>query len=125
MSHFAPPPLSMRSDQLVGNPGRGNCCRVKSCRERALTEIAKQQKPKRIIKQRQSLSEKQPGTTIFPTSRIKKIIKADKDLDMMTAEAVFMVGVATVRPDFSSRVSLDRHFAASPDVNDTLTRGIS
>lgn len=42
---------------------------------------------------------------------------------MMTAEAVFMVGVATVRPDLSTRVSLDRHFAASPDVNDTLTRG--
>jgi len=34
---------------------------------------------------------------MFPTSRIKKIIKADKDLDMMTSEAVFMVGVATVR----------------------------
>jgi DNA polymerase epsilon subunit 4 len=33
---------------------------------------------------------------MFPTSRIKKIIKADKDLDMMTSEAVFMVGVATV-----------------------------
>jgi hypothetical protein len=27
---------------------------------------------------------------------VKKIIKADKDLDMMTAEAVFMVSVATV-----------------------------
>ncbi|KAK8853403.1 hypothetical protein IAR55_004109 [Kwoniella newhampshirensis] len=52
-------------------------------------------KPKRIIKQRQSLAEKQPGTTIFPLSRIKKIVKADKDLDTMSSEAVFMVAVAT------------------------------
>jgi DNA polymerase epsilon subunit 4 len=53
-------------------------------------------KAKRIIKQRQSLSEKQPGTTIFPISRVKKICKADKELDMMTNEATFMVSVATV-----------------------------
>ncbi|WWD19832.1 hypothetical protein CI109_104299 [Kwoniella shandongensis] len=52
-------------------------------------------KPKRIIKQRQSLAEKQPGTTIFPLSRIKRIVKADKDLDTMSSEAVFMVAVAT------------------------------
>lgn len=53
-------------------------------------------KAKRIIKQRVSLMEKQRGTTVFPISRVRKIIKADKDLDMMTAEAVFMVSVATV-----------------------------
>ena len=53
-------------------------------------------KKKRIIKQRQSLAEKQPGTTIFPISRIKRIIKADKELDMMTGEASFVVAVATV-----------------------------
>lgn len=40
--------------------------------------------------------EKQRGTTVFPISRVRKIIKADKELDMMTAEAVFMVSVATV-----------------------------
>lgn len=55
-------------------------------------------KAKRVIKQRQSLAEKQPGTTIFPISRVKKICKADKDLDMMTSEATFMVSVATVCP---------------------------
>lgn len=48
-----------------------------------------------MIKSRQSLAEKQPGTTIFPMARLKKIVKADKDLDMMTTEAVFLVGVAT------------------------------
>ena len=62
----------------------------------AQTEAGAKTKPKRIIKQRQSLSEKQTGTTIFPISRIKKICKADKDLDMMTSEATFMVSVATV-----------------------------
>lgn len=54
-------------------------------------------KTKRVAKQRQSLAEKQPGTTIFPIARIKRICKADKDLDMMTSEATFMVAVATVR----------------------------
>ncbi|ORY31650.1 histone-fold-containing protein [Naematelia encephala] len=52
------------------------------------------EKKKRIMKQRQSLAEKQPGTTIFPISRIKRIIRADKELDMMTSEATFMVSVA-------------------------------
>nr|ODN81320.1 hypothetical protein L203_05572 [Cryptococcus depauperatus CBS 7841] len=54
----------------------------------------KQPKPKRIIKQRQSLAEKQPGTTMFPTSRIKKIVKADRDIDIMSSEATFMVAIA-------------------------------
>ncbi|WVW86373.1 hypothetical protein I302_108419 [Kwoniella bestiolae CBS 10118] len=46
-------------------------------------------------KPRQSLAEKQLGTTIFPLSRVKKIIKADKELDNMSSEAVFMTAVAT------------------------------
>ncbi|WWC91910.1 uncharacterized protein L201_006862 [Kwoniella dendrophila CBS 6074] len=50
---------------------------------------------KKITKQRQSLAEKQLGTTIFPISRMKKIIKADKDLDNLSNEAVFMISVAT------------------------------
>lgn len=58
---------------------------------------APKEKKKRIIKSRQSLSEKPSGTTIFPISRIKKITRADKELDMMTSEATFMVSVATVR----------------------------
>jgi DNA polymerase epsilon subunit 4 len=62
----------------------------------ASTDPGAKTKPKRVIKQRQSLSEKQTGTTIFPISRIKKICKADKDLDILTSEATFMVAVATV-----------------------------
>lgn len=54
-------------------------------------------KKKRIIKSRQSLAEKTTGTTIFPISRVKRIIKADKELDMMSAEATFLVAVSTVR----------------------------
>ncbi|WVQ94891.1 hypothetical protein IAU59_001977 [Kwoniella sp. CBS 9459] len=50
---------------------------------------AKKQKP------RQSLAEKQLGTTLFPISRVKRIVKADKDLENMSNEAVFMVAVAT------------------------------
>ncbi|KAL1410846.1 hypothetical protein Q8F55_001789 [Vanrija albida] len=53
------------------------------------------QKKKRIIKSRQSLAEKKIGTTLFPLSRIKRIIKADKELDMMSSEATFLVAVAT------------------------------
>ncbi|OCF34241.1 DNA polymerase epsilon p12 subunit [Kwoniella heveanensis BCC8398] len=49
----------------------------------------KKQKP------RQSLAEKQLGTTLFPISRIKRIVKADKELENMSNEAVFMVAVAT------------------------------
>jgi hypothetical protein len=58
--------------------------------------LGSKQKQKRVIKQRVSLMEKQRGTTVFPIARIRKIIKADKDLDMMTGEAVFMIAVATV-----------------------------
>ncbi|KAK1922238.1 histone-fold-containing protein [Papiliotrema laurentii] len=57
--------------------------------------LGSKQKQKRVIKQRVSLMEKQRGTTVFPIARIRKIIKADKDLDMMTGEAVFMIAVAT------------------------------
>ena len=58
---------------------------------------APKEKKKRITKQRQSLAEKERGTTIFPMARIKRIIKADKELDMMSNEACFMIAVATVR----------------------------
>ncbi|WWC95185.1 hypothetical protein V866_002040 [Kwoniella sp. B9012] len=59
--------------------------------------VVEKEKPvaKKITKQRQSLAEKQLGTTIFPISRVKKIIKADKELDNMSSEAVFMISVAT------------------------------
>ena len=64
---------------------------------RATLTPGKKEKPKRIIKQRQSIAERPRGTTMFPISRVKKIIKADGELDMMTSEATFLIAVATVR----------------------------
>ncbi|KAK4683645.1 DNA polymerase epsilon subunit 4, partial [Tremellales sp. Uapishka_1] len=59
-----------------------------------LEEEGSKKKQKRIFKSRQSLAEKQVGTTIFPVSRVKKIAKADRDIDLMTPEATFMLSVA-------------------------------
>lgn len=59
-------------------------------------------KKKRIIKSRQSLAEKKTGTTLFPMARVKKIIKADQDLNMMSTEATFLVAVATVSVSVAS-----------------------
>lgn len=33
---------------------------------------------------------------MFPVTRVKKIVKADRDIDIMSSEAVFMVSVAAV-----------------------------
>lgn len=38
-----------------------------------------------------------PGTTAFPISKVSKIIKADKDVQMCQREAVFLISCATVR----------------------------
>ena len=35
------------------------------------------------------------GTALFPLARIKKIMKADKDVNLVSAEAVNLVSVAT------------------------------
>lgn len=37
-----------------------------------------------------------PGTTLFPISKVSKIIKADKDVQMCQKEAVFLISCATV-----------------------------
>jgi DNA polymerase epsilon subunit 4 len=77
---------------------RGNALRhpasIPSTNVPSLTRSGPQKK-KRIIKSRQSLAEKAQGTTLFPLSRVKRIIKADKELDVMSSEATFLVAVAT------------------------------
>lgn len=65
-------------------------------------------KAKRVIKSRQSLAEKQPGTTLFPIARVKKIIKADKDVDTMSAEATFLIAAATVSRAFSPTLAFGK-----------------
>ena len=61
-------------------------------------------KTRKPIRSRQSLSEKQPGTTLFPMARVKKLIKADRDLDAMSTEATFMIAVATVSCQFLAHI---------------------
>lgn len=37
-----------------------------------------------------------PGHTVFPVSKVAKIIKADKDIPLVQKEATFLMSVATV-----------------------------
>lgn len=37
-----------------------------------------------------------PGTTQLPLARVKRIIKEDKEVSLINAEATFLVAVATV-----------------------------
>lgn len=43
-------------------------------------------------------AERLPGTSPFPISKVSKIIKADKDVQMCQREAVFLISCAAVRP---------------------------
>ncbi|OAD72888.1 transcription factor CBF, partial [Phycomyces blakesleeanus NRRL 1555(-)] len=36
-----------------------------------------------------------PGTTIIPLARVKRVIKEDKDVSLINAEAIFCVAYAT------------------------------
>lgn len=38
-----------------------------------------------------------PGVSLLPTSRVHKIIKADKDVRLCSKEAIFLISKATVR----------------------------
>jgi hypothetical protein len=40
--------------------------------------------------------ERAPGTTFLPIARVKRIIKEDKDVSLINAEATFCVAYATV-----------------------------
>ncbi|KAL0082622.1 histone-fold-containing protein, partial [Phycomyces blakesleeanus] len=39
--------------------------------------------------------ERLPGTTIIPLARVKRVIKEDKDVSLINAEAIFCVAYAT------------------------------
>jgi len=40
--------------------------------------------------------ERTPGTTMLPLARIKRVIKEDKDVSLINAEATFCIAYATV-----------------------------
>ncbi|CDW97953.1 hypothetical protein [Sporisorium scitamineum] len=42
-----------------------------------------------------SSSKSQRGVSIFPTARVARIIKADRDVDICSKEATFLISVAT------------------------------
>ena len=38
-----------------------------------------------------------PGTTSLPVARVQRIVKADKDIQMVNKEAIFAISIVTVR----------------------------
>lgn len=40
--------------------------------------------------------ERAPGRSLLPVARVQKILKADKELDGVAKEAVFLISVATM-----------------------------
>ena len=58
--------------------------------EAAATSTPKKPKPK-------PPTERAPGASLLPMSRVQKIMKADKELAGTAKEAVFLISVATVR----------------------------
>lgn len=43
-----------------------------------------------------SKPDRTPGTTIIPVSRVKRVVKEDKDISIINAEATFCITYATV-----------------------------
>ena len=43
-------------------------------------------------------TERVPGQSLLPLSRVSKIMKADKELGATAKEAIFLVAIAAVRP---------------------------
>ncbi|OMH84594.1 putative transcription factor [Zancudomyces culisetae] len=42
------------------------------------------------------MSEKiEPGTTVFPVQRVRRIIKTDREVELVTGESVFLISKAT------------------------------
>jgi DNA polymerase epsilon subunit 4 len=58
--------------------------------ENAAASAPKKPKPK-------PPTERPPGASLLPMSRVQKIMKADKELAGTAKEAVFLISVATVR----------------------------
>lgn len=63
-----------------------------------MSDITETQEIKTIQK---TVTERVPGTTILPLARIKRVIKEDKDVSLINAEATFCIAYATVNNDSS------------------------
>ncbi|KAI0348168.1 hypothetical protein BDW22DRAFT_61152 [Trametopsis cervina] len=74
---------------------------------------------KRKGKEPQTLT-RVPGKSIFPVSRVQKILKADKELPMVTREAVLLVSLAT--EEFICRLSQASHSLAVRENRVTVQR---
>lgn len=58
-----------------------------------MSDITETQETKSTQK---TITERVPGTTILPLARIKRVIKEDKDVSLINAEATFCIAYATV-----------------------------
>jgi hypothetical protein len=45
------------------------------------------------------LPDGQPGITTLPVARVQRIVKADKEIQMVNKEAIFALSVVTVGPE--------------------------
>ncbi|KDQ62200.1 hypothetical protein JAAARDRAFT_189555 [Jaapia argillacea MUCL 33604] len=61
-----------------------------------------------------------PGKSVFPVSRVQKILKADRDLPTVSKEAVFLISLAT--EEFIKRLSQASHNAAARRNRTTVTQ---
>ncbi|PVF94656.1 hypothetical protein CPB86DRAFT_800331 [Serendipita vermifera] len=64
--------------------------------------------------------ERTPGRSLFPIARVQKILKADKELNGVAKEAVFLIAIATER--FIARVSEAARSQASREKRATVQK---
>lgn len=65
-----------------------------------------------------------PGTSAFPTARVAKVIKSDKDVQMCSKEAIFLISVATVRPILCALVIRERQAERLRVISGTLCQAV-
>ncbi|KAF8318994.1 hypothetical protein DL93DRAFT_263136 [Clavulina sp. PMI_390] len=69
---------------------------------------------------RKPASERTPGSSLIASSRVAKIMKADKDLGITAKEAVFLVSIAT--EEFIKRLAFEGHKVATREGRSVVTQ---
>ncbi|GJE86292.1 histone-fold-containing protein [Phanerochaete sordida] len=82
-------------------------------------EDAPEEKPKRKPKPSDPLAREQ-GKSLFPVSRVQRVLKADKDLPIVSREAVLLISLAT--EEFVKRISEASHRLAVREGRATVQR---